>query len=195
MAGGATAFHANGAKFDNFVGDREELGHGAEWLAAEILVESGGDDFDTFVGELGKEGDDGRVKELDFFNADDFGIGGDGLAEFINIANRFAGVFDAHVGDDMFFVVADVDGGFEDLDLLFGKEGAASAADELFRFSGVHAAADNDELTALFHSMGSPGWSFSRSASNISSNSALMSSSVARPISLMNSRISPVDSG
>jgi hypothetical protein len=195
VAGGASAFHADGAEFDDFVGDREELGHGAEGLAAEILVESGGDDFNTFVGEMSKEGDDGGVKELDFFNADDFGIGGDGLAELFDVADRFAGVFYAHMGDDVLFVVADVDGGFEDLDQFFGKEGAASAADEFFRFSGVHAAADNDELTAFFHSMGSPGLSFSRSASNISSNSALMSSSVARPISLMNSRISPVDSG
>lgn len=195
MAGRAAAFHTDGAEFDNFVGDSEELGHGAEGLAAEILVESGGDDFDTFIGELGEKGDNGRVKELDFFDADDFGIGGDGLAEFFDVADGFAGVFDAHVSDDVFFVVADVDGGFEYLHLLFRKEGAAGAANEFFRFSGVHAATDDNELTAFFHSAGSPGVSFSRSASNISSNSALMSSSVARPISLINSRISPVDSG
>lgn len=195
MAGGAAAFHTDGAEFDDFVGDGEEFGHGAEGLATEILIESGGDDFDPFVGELGEERDDGGVKELDFFDADDFVIGGDGLAEFFDVADGFAGVFDTHVSDDVFFVVANIYGGFEDLNLLFCKESTAGAANEFFRFSSVHAATDNDELTALFHSMGSPGVSFSRSASNISSNSALMSSSVARPISLINSRISPVDSG
>lgn len=195
MAGGAAAFHTDGAEFDDFIGDGEEVGHGAERLASEILVESGGDDFNTFVGEMGEERDDGGVKELHFFDANNFGIRGNGLAEFFDVADRFAGVLDAHVGDDVFFIVANIYGGFEDLNILFGKEGTAGAANQFFRFSGVHAATDDNELTAFFHSAGSPGVSLSRSASNISSNSALISSSVARPISLINSRISPVDSG
>lgn len=116
MAGGAAALHANGAEFDDFVGGGEEFGHGAEGLAAEILVESGGDDFSPLVGEASEKGDDGGVKKLNFFDADDIGIGGDGGSEFVDVSDGFAGVFDSHMGDDMFFIVADIDGGFEDLD-------------------------------------------------------------------------------
>gem|GEM_PF-6592947 len=189
VAGGATALHADCAEFDDFIGGGEEFGHGAERLATEILIEPGDHDFFADVGEVDEVIDDGFVEELDFFDADDIGVFFDEFCEIAGLFDGDAGVLDAHVGDDVLFVVAVINCGFEYLNFLFGVEGSAGSADEFFGLTSVHAAANDDELATFFHSIGSPAESFSRSDSNISSSSSLISSSVARPISLMKCRI------
>lgn len=158
VACGSSALDADGAEFDDFVGDGHELGHGAEGLSSEVLIESGADDFFSLVGPFDGALDDALVEELGFFDADEVGFGEEELVEFGQGGDGDGGVGDSLVGDDHLFVVAAVDGGFEDLDLFFGVEGSSGSSDEFFAFPSVHASADDGELAGLGLSFGHGFW-------------------------------------
>ena len=193
MRGRCAAFHADCPKLDDFVGGGEQVWHWSEWLPTKVLIESGADHVHASVCGFDAEVDDFQIKELHLLDEEDLGFLFEFGAEFFGVACSFGLVLDAHVRDDHRLVISVINAGLEDLDPLFSVQRTAGEANELFAFAGVHAAADDGELAARFQSRSSPVPSIS--ASNISSNSLLTSSSVAFPSSRTISRMSEPDSG
>src|SRR5213082_167676 len=67
---GAAASNADRVHLRYFLRDREQRGHRAERPPHIVLIETGGDDADTGVGELHAEVDDAVVEELHLIDAD-----------------------------------------------------------------------------------------------------------------------------
>ena len=67
----AAATHADRMHLGDIFGNRQQRRHGAERAAHVILIQPGGDDANTGVGQFHAEVDDGVVEELHFVNADD----------------------------------------------------------------------------------------------------------------------------
>ena len=71
MDGGLAADHADGGELGDFVGERHEVGDGAEGLVGEGGVEAGEEDALAEGDELERERDDVGSRELDLVDADD----------------------------------------------------------------------------------------------------------------------------
>ncbi len=72
--GGLSADHADGGELGDGVGERHEVGDGAEGLVGEGGVEAGEDDALAESDEVERDGDDVGREELHFVDADDFDI-------------------------------------------------------------------------------------------------------------------------
>ncbi len=132
MARWPTALHADGSKLDDFVSRAHEAGHGSEGSPSEILIKAGTDHFNPFISKIHAELDNPLVKELNFLNADNFSIFGDGCRKFINSGYGDSFVPDPHVGHNHAFVIAAVDFGLKDADSPLGIKGSSSSSDEFF---------------------------------------------------------------
>ena len=76
-AGFGATDDADGMEFVDALGQGQEQGHRAEGFAAEVLIQSGGDDAFAGVGKAAAHVGDSPVEELHFVNGDDFDVGGD----------------------------------------------------------------------------------------------------------------------
>jgi hypothetical protein len=89
------------------------------------------------------------IKELGLINTDDFNVAGE-QQKLRGVIYHSAANGSLVVTNDVFLVVAIVNAWLENLDLHFGELSATHAANEFFRFSGKHRAANdfNPPLTA-----------------------------------------------
>lgn len=193
VAGGSAALHTDGSKLDDLICRAHEAGHGAEGSSPKVLIEASANDFDSLVSKGDAEFNDAVIEELNFFDADNFGIFWDGRREFINPTHGHSFVSDPHVGDHHALVITAVDFGLKNTDAPFGIKCSSGSPNKFLRLARVHAAADQNQAATGSAQSGSP--LPSRSISSISSNSSLASSSPARPISFTRLLISVDVSG
>ncbi len=146
--GGLAADHADGGELGDLVGERHEVGDGAEGFVGEGGVEAGEEDAFAERDEVERDGDDLGGEELDLVDADDFDL----VELRVELGAELFDGGDGHglvglrgVRGDGGAVVAEVDVGLVAGDALAGDAGALEAADELLGLAGEHGAGDDFE--------------------------------------------------
>src|SRR5690606_31499806 len=107
------------------------------------------DDANASVGQLVGDIDDGRVEELRFINRDNRCFRLQTVEDRSGVGQRLTFDILAVVAGDKLDAITVVDIGLEDLNALSGDDGAAHAADQLFRLAAKHAAANHLDLAYM----------------------------------------------
>jgi hypothetical protein len=142
-AGLLPADDADGVQLGDFLGTAHKFGHGAEWLGAEIHVESGDNDTYTPGGKVIDHRDNTHVEKLSFVKRNDSRTGGKIREDGIRLRNCLRLDVLSGVAGYVLDAEAVINVGLEDLHWLSGYSGAAHAADEFFGLTTEHAAADD----------------------------------------------------
>src|SRR5690606_7044020 len=148
-AGWLAADDADRMEFGHFFRPAHEFRHGAKRFAAKIRVQPGDDDANASVGQLVGDIDDGRVEELRFINRDNRCFRLQTVEDRSGVGQRLTFDILAVVAGDKLDAITVVDIGLEDLNALSGDDGAAHAADQLFRLAAKHAAANHLDLAYM----------------------------------------------
>ncbi len=147
IVAGPAAAVADGLELVDELGAAEELGHGAERKAAEVLVEAGGDDARSVLDEALDDVDDLRREELHLVDADRVVAARD-PDDLLRPRHGDGAHLRARVADDVADVVAVVDARLHDERALAGDLRAAQPADELLALAAEHRPADDFEPPA-----------------------------------------------
>ena len=128
------------------LGDGHQLGDRLEGATEVVLVQAGHDHAAAGAGHPLGHGDDFRPEELDLVDAHHVGVA-DEQQHLVGGVDDLGGHRGVVVRDDgaraVALGVAGVERGLEQRHALPGDLGAAQPPEQLFRFAGEHAAADN----------------------------------------------------
>jgi hypothetical protein len=138
----AAAADADGERFGDIFGYRQQLWHGIEWLPPVILIEPGYDHTLSHVCQLVTDRDDLFVKKLRLVDSYHFGAIVNLVDDFSRCGNDCRSDFLLAVRNDMIGRIARINLGLENLYALASDLSAAQTADQLLAFAAEHAPAD-----------------------------------------------------
>jgi hypothetical protein len=146
-----TADNANRMKFGHIFRTGEEMGQGAEWLAAKIHIKTCTYDTHSAPDQLINDIEDTFVKELRLINGDHRRIVVERVENLGGAANgqRFDAL--AIVRRNFIHAVSVINTRLKDLHRLAGDQGAAYTADQFFGFATKHAAAHDFKPTCMMN--------------------------------------------